>query len=732
MMCKKLMVLILIVFVLSLGLPSTTYGQLPGLVGWWKFDGDLRDSSGLNNHGIAGGGPGFVAGHIGSGALDLDGNDWVIIDSVGDDVTSALFSIAVWVKSTQTNQGDIIALNNNGSGHPFELYIAGGGNPGREDGGDINYPNAPTIGDGEWHHLAWVNDGGAAFIYVDGVEAVTYTSALAGEFASVERWSIGQEYDSTGITDPSNFYTGQVDDLQIYNRPLTAEEVVQVLIGIPPGSAFGPTPAHEETDVSRDVILGWEPGESAKTRNVYFGTVFADVNAASPASPMDVLASLGQGATTYDPARLEFGQTYFWRVDEVNAAPDFSVFAGSLWQFTVEQIAYPITAITATASGSVGLSVAENTINGSGLVGDLHGTAVADMWLSDAIPAWIQYDFGRVHRLHELWIWNSNQLIEPLLGFGAKEVVIEHSRNGTDWTVLEGVTELARAPGTEGYAANNRIAFGGAAAQHVRITINSVQGFAAQPSLSEVRFLSVPTLASRPSPASGAADVSPAVPLAWGRDGREAGSHDVYLGTDANSLSLAGSLSESSFDTSAVDLQLSQTYHWRVDEVNDAMDPSTWTGDVWSFTTADAIIIDDMESYRDQEFFEIWATWIDGFGDEANNGALVGADPGTGNFSPETDIVHGGSRSLPIHYDNGAAAQSEATRSFAVSQDWTRAGVSQLVVWFHGAAGNTGQLYLKVNGTKIPYQGAAGNIGLAAWQAWSIDLASLGMNLQRV
>jgi hypothetical protein len=226
--------------------------------------------------------------------------------------------------------------------------------------------------------------------------------------------------------------------------------------------------------------------------------------------------------------------------------------------------------------------------------------------------------------------------------------------------------------------------------------------------------------------------VSPDVTLAWGKDGREAGRHDVYVGTDSTNLSLAGSVSESSFDTLAVDLQLSQTYYWRVDEVNDAMDPSNWTGDVWSFTTADTIVIDDMESYEDEEFLEIWATWIDGFGDPANNGALVGANPGTGDFSPESTTVHGGNKSLPIHYDNGGAAQSEATRTFAVSQDWTRAGVTQLVVWFHGAAGNTGQLYLKVNGTKIPYEGPAGNIGLAAWQAWSIDLAGLGMDLRSV
>ena len=407
------------------------------------------------------------------------------------------------------------------------------------------------------------------------------------------------------------------------------------------------------------------------------------------------------------------------------------MFGGEIWSFTAEPIAYPIPTITATASGSFGASVAENTINGSGLAGDLHGTSAADMWISAGIPATIEYAFDRAYQLHELWIWNSNQLIEAFVGFGAKDVVIEHSMDGENWTVLEGVGPLAQATGAGGYAHNNTIDFGGATAQHVRVTINSVQGIAPQASLSEVRFLAIPTLATRPSPVSGATDVSPDVPLAWGRDGREAGSHDVYFGTAANTLSLAGSVSESSFDTSAVDLQLSQTYYWRVDEVNDTMDPSVWTGDVWSFTTVDAIVIDDMESYRDEEFFEIWATWIDGFNDPAN-GALVGANPGIGDFSPESTIVNAGDKSLPIHYDNSAAAQSEATRAFAVSQDWTRAGVTQLVVWFHGTAGNTGQMYLKLNGTKILYEGPAADIALAAWQAWNIDLASLGMDLQSV
>ena len=119
----------------------------------------------------------------------------------------------------------------------------------------------------------------------------------------------------------------------------------------------------------------------------------------------------------------------------------------------------------------------------------------------------------------------------------------------------------------------------------------------------------------------------------------------------------------------ALDLQLDQSYHWRVDEVNEAMDPSHWPSDVWSFTTAGAIVVDDMESYKDEEFLEIWATWADGFLDPTN-GSLVGGDSGT----PETGIVHDGRQSLPIGFDNSTAPISEATRTFAEAQDWTRSG----------------------------------------------------------
>ncbi|MCH8218596.1 MAG: discoidin domain-containing protein [Planctomycetes bacterium] len=500
---------------------------------------------------------------------------------------------------------------------------------------------------------------------------------------------------------------------------------IDITLLTPPELATRPGPAKDANDVSRDIVLSWQSGIHAQSHNVFLGTGFDDVNNAT--------VGVGQGLAdmTFDPGRLEFGQTYYWRVDEVNSAPDSTVFKGETWSFTTEPFSIPIMGITATASSSFGDSGPERTIDGSGMSDDLHGTDAGDMWISGGVPATLEYAFDRAYKLHELWIWNSNQLIEAFVGFGGKDVVIEHSLDGANWTVLDGVGPLAQAPGSEGYAHNNTIDFGGATAQHVRVTINSVQGIAPQASLSEVRFYYIPTFATRPNPASGATDVAPDVSLSWGRNGREADRHEVLIGSDPENLSSAATVNESSFDTLALDLQLGETYSWRVDEINDVMDPSTWMGDVWSFTTADAILIDDMESYKDAEFLEIWATWVDGFDDPAN-GSLVGGTAGI----PETGIVNGGSQSLPLDFDNSAAAVSEATRTFDAPMDWSRSGVKTLVLSFSRGAENTGngRVYVKVNDTKVvhPEDPAALPPGWDQWTQWNIDLTHLGVDLTRV
>ena len=137
-----------------------------------------------------------------------------------------------------------------------------------------------------------------------------------------------------------------------------------------------------------------------------------------------------------------------------------------------------------------------------------------------------------------------------------------------------------------------------------------------------------------------------------------------------------------------------------------------------------------MESYSSREGQWIWATWVDGF-ENPDNGSTVGHGD-----LPETEIVHGGGKSLPLHFDNRSASVSEATRTFDASLDWTQAGITTLVVYFFEDVDNSGgQFYMKVNDTKISYQPDAGAVSppdYSAWTQWNIDLASLGANLGQV
>ena len=91
---------------------------------------------------------------------------------------------------------------------------------------------------------------------------------------------------------------------------------------------------------------------------------------------------------------------------------------------------------------------------------------------------------------------------------------------------------------------------------------------------------------------------------------------------------------------------------------------------------------------------------------------------------------------MPFFYNNtGAAAYAEAELPLSPPQDWTRAGAATFVLYFYGAEGNTGQLYVRVDGSKVPYDGDAGDIAKTEWKQWNIDLSAfggLGVNLQNV
>jgi len=537
--------------------------------------------------------------------------------------------------------------------------------------------NIPPIG--EWQHVAVTFDGETAIMYIDGEEVGRSTGFSFGPKRTARL--------VIGVVEGSgwNPFNGTIDDVRIYDTGLSAMEVMDVFGG-PQPIASKPRPSDQANNVYQNVVLSWTPGIYATTHDVYFGTNFDDVNNAKRDSiPQGVQANLDQVDTSYDPpGLLEFSQTYYWRVDEVNG-PD--VWKGKVWSFTVEPFVYPIQNITATASSSHSTNMGpENTINGSGLNEDYeHSTDNKTMWLSSGTgpqPNWIRYEFDRVYKLFELWVWNSNWPLETIFGLGLKEVTIEYSTDANDWTQLNGVHVFEQATGLDDYVHNTIIPFEGVVAKYVRITANSNWGGGSQYGLSEVLFFYKPVRPRDPSPEDEATDVALDAVLGW-QAGRDADTHDVYFSTDweavVNGTVEVSTVSETSYEPNS--LELGRTYYWKVDEVNITEVPTTWQGDLWSFSTVDYLVVDDFEDYNNSEPERIFDTWVDGWG-IAENGSQVGYDAAP--FA-ERSIVHSGSQSMPFFYDNtGAAVYSEALRTFDTAQDWTGNGIEMLTLFFRG------------------------------------------------
>ncbi len=203
-------------------------------------------------------------------------------------------------------------------------------------------------------------------------------------------------------------------------------------------------------------------------------------------------------------------------------------------------------------------------------------------------------------------------------------------------------------------------------------------------------------LAFSPEPQDKVIDVIPPVILNW-LPGGSGFHHDVYFGEDEEAV--ANETTENPdiyrgrlpLDVTTYEpglLELDKTYYWRIDEVNEDDPNSPWKGNVWSFRTADFLIVDDFESYNDLNVDEpgsnrIYLTWVDGYDNPEINGSEVGESnpPFIGWM-----IAHTGKQSMPYYYNNsGPANYSEAIANVTnlnAGQDWTKHGVKTLSLWF--------------------------------------------------
>jgi hypothetical protein len=702
-MCRRLLLTGCVLCLAAAAVAPAQSGVDDGLVAYFKLDETsgttAADSSGRGNDGtVIGTNVAWVEGRDG-GALAInapatgDVADRLEFPTAGMSPAAGTISIWLYLADPQPASSGryIFGHTSNGTGRAFadrlQIYMQDGSNVSRKidlglGGAHTTKADIVELPMSQWVHLALTWNNGAYVLYIDG------ESVANGSYSGLTTFRSIANFGNDGCGDPYEAFSGMLDEARVYNRAITATEVKTIFRMLPSSKIMAkkPAPAHGTTNVPPDAALAWTASEFAATHDVYLGTTFDDVNNASRGNPGSVLVSRGQADTAFDPeGLLAYGQTYYWRIDEVNAAPDSTIYKGTVWSFTTEPYGFAIPNVTATASSSQAGMGPENTVNGSGLnADDQHDTNLMTMWMTPGgKPAWIEYEFDKVYKLHELWVWNSNQLIEPLIGFGAKDVAIEYSIDGETWIALEGVPEFAQASGGPAYTPNTIVNLGGVTARFVKLTIETNWGGMPQTGLSEVRFLYVPVQAFDPQPADGAAGVSVETDLVW-HPGREATSHTVFIDADRNAVAegtVSGKATQGSVYTPP-SLNFATTYFWRVDEAGDT---GAYAGDVWTFATEAFAAIDDFESYNDDVAAEttIWHAWIDGVTDQAS-GSQVGYDESP--FAEKT-ILHGGKQSMPMRYDNSTSPfYSQAQRTFDTPQNWTAHGGDALRLHFRGVA----------------------------------------------
>lgn len=317
--------------------PTTTHGndveRDQDLVGWWKFDegkGEtIADSSGHDNHGAVFGITSWVDGFVGRNALKITGGGVTIPDRA--ELRPPRVTVAMWFNlagkqvpaarffQKGTDNQETINLQGGEGGINFSLATAPRENQGIRSGHKFQI--------GRWYHVVCVYSGSEFAVYVDGKisnqRSVEPFVPYAGENQPLV---IGNRH-----PDMARPLNAAVDDVRVYSRPLSADEVWELYAwkGREPVVAAVPQPPEEETDVTPSKDLSWTAGRGAVRHHVYLGTSSEEVAQATTASkPFKSI----QKNNTFDPGRLEFGKTYYWRVDEESST---GVARGDVWKFSV-------------------------------------------------------------------------------------------------------------------------------------------------------------------------------------------------------------------------------------------------------------------------------------------------------------------------------------------------------------------------------------------------------------
>jgi hypothetical protein len=225
-----------------------------GLVAWWPGDGNADDIVGGNNGTLMNGAT-FAPGLVGQ-AFSLDGSGDFVDTAATNWGVSTTLTVMAWIKTTD-HPGDVFSLGHGASQDELLLAVAGGKIAiyNHKSLGNFNARFSDTIvNTGEWVHVAGVLDGGGSpsnlRIFVNGIEEVGVASTLGSPTDIVDttpRQAILGWRTSKLTTDE---FQGQIDEVALFNRALTAEEIQAIYNAGNAGKCKGEPPVAMCQDVT--------------------------------------------------------------------------------------------------------------------------------------------------------------------------------------------------------------------------------------------------------------------------------------------------------------------------------------------------------------------------------------------------------------------------------------------------------------------------------------------------
>jgi len=181
----------------------------------------ITDLSGIGNTGTLTNGPTYSS--LTGGVISFDGgDDFIEVPSISS--ISGDFTVGVWFYTTATPNAyykrlvDFDFRNGFWLGRNANTYTWGGG----IKEGSLPYGIYLPFTNGEWHYLVSIRSGSTHILYGDGITSTISNTVTSGDLSSAGKILIAREYN-----DNTSFFNGNIAHVQIYNRALSAQEVLQ-------------------------------------------------------------------------------------------------------------------------------------------------------------------------------------------------------------------------------------------------------------------------------------------------------------------------------------------------------------------------------------------------------------------------------------------------------------------------------------------------------------------------